>query len=364
MWHYSFVKTLKLTVIAILLFLNTACADNNAKYNYVNYQDLFEPKISVNLASSVFNRFEISFASRFAVVNDYLIVADSKADELIKVIDNQTGELLKSFGGQGQGPMEFISIFQILPDSNEENKFYIIDMSARNLKWFDLHRILNDDFHPEQIFSLASGFDGIPINFNITREKEFPAVGLFHDCRLSVLSLPDGPMRKIGKHPLRVQKDQVLAPQHAHGFIGNVAFKNKTREAYIATRHGSIVEKYNIDSGTMTTLIGPDSFFPDYDIVPAGQYHTMTYNKKTRYGYLDVCYNEHRDRLFLLYSGKMRYGERNERPYLGSTVYVLDGRDTIVEKFRLDTEIGAIGISKDGSVLYGLTETDVIKFQL
>lgn len=92
----------------------------------------------------------------------------------------------------------------------------------------------------------------------------------------------------------------------------------------------------------------------------------MTYNKKTRFGYIDIQYNEKMDKLFLLYSGRSKYNKKNENinPNFGNTVYVLNSKDTVVEKLELDKEIFGMRISDDCSLLYGLTGTAILIFPM
>jgi hypothetical protein len=128
----------------------------------------------------------------------------------------------------------------------------------------------------------------------------------------------------------------------------------------VATLYGSIVEKYNPNGDLISTLYGPEPFFPQYDIIPAGQSYTMTPNKKTRFGYFDICYNNKIDRLFLLYSGRNFFDKEN----LGNIIYVLDENDEISEQIELDKNIFEMEITEDGSTIFGLTENGVVlKFQ-
>ena len=132
---------------------------------------------------------------------------------------------------------------------------------------------------------------------------------------------------------------------------------------FIATLYGDLVEQYDIEGNLLTTFFGPDSFFPEYEIVPAGNGYSMTYNEKTRFGYLDICYNEKLDRLFLLYSGKYQYNKKNQKANYSNIIYVLDPKGTIIEQIELDEEIYEMAISDDGSTLYGLTGTEIIYFE-
>lgn len=349
-------KTLLKYFIFLVLFLLTQCS----KYEYTNYKKLKEPDKVAKLHSEVVTKLE-SY-SRFEVINDYLILAgESISEKLIKIIDLKSNVLLKSFGSKGQGPEEFISTAQIIRDPKEQNSFWIYDLTARNLKKFNIEKILNDNFSPEEIIRI-SGENGLPNKLTFSSDGKILGVGLFLKGRISFYDLKGNFIKSIGKIPVKLRKGQFTA-QHSHGFIGDFIFKESSKEIFVATRHGSIVERYDINGNLIRTYIGPEPFYPDYDIVPAFGSFTMTYTKRTRFGYIDICYDQKHDRIFLLYSGRYQYNKENLEPNCSNTIYVLDNKDRIQEKIELDKEIYDIALSNDGSTIFGASETELLKLE-
>lgn len=281
-------NTIIYILFSIFLFMLSECSDKFGKYEYINYKKLKRPDYTVKLHSTVVNKFDID-PSTLEIINNCLILAESRSDEIIKIIDLRSNELLKSFGGKGQGPDEFIGARQIISDPKENNIFWIYDISTRNLKKFNIHNVLNNDSYPEKVIRLPSEKSGIPSQLIFTPDNKILAVGLFFKGRISIYDMSGVYIRSIGKIPVTL-KNERFAAQHSHGFIGKFIFKEKSKEIFLATRLGSIVEKYSIDGNLISTFHGPDSFFPEYEIVPAGEYYTMTYNNKSRFGYLDICY--------------------------------------------------------------------------
>lgn len=362
----SKIKVKSVLFLIILLFVFTECSEKR-KYNYINYKKLGKPSHTIKLRSTVFNKnkFDVYQPSNLEIVDNYLILLDTKADKMIKIIDLNSNELLKSFGRKGQGPDEFISVAQIIPSQKETNSFWIYDLFTRNLKKFNIKAILNDNFYPEKIIRISSEKSGVPTQIIFTPEDKIFGVGFFLKRRISIYDMSGNYIRGIGRVPF-ILKDERFASQHSHGFTGHFIFKEKFKEIYIATRYGSIIEKYDIDGNLISTLYGPELFFPQYSIVPTGQSYTMTYTEKTRFGYIDIQYNEKMDKLFLLYSGRYKYNKKNENinPNFGNTVYVLNSKDTVVEKLELDKEIFGMRISDDCSLLYGLTGTEILIFPI
>ena len=351
-----------LLYLIVFLTIYTGCSDKFGKYNYINYKKLKRPNNTVKLRSTVVNKFEIYRPSRLEIIGNYLLLADTKADKMIKIIDLKSYELLKSFGSKGQGPDEFIGVSQIIPDQKDNNTFWIYDVSTRNLKKFNISTVLNNDSYLEEIIRISSENSGIPTQLIFAPDNKILGVGLFFKGRISIYDMSGGYIRSIGKIPVILENER-FASQHSHGFIGNFIFKDRSREIFIATRLGSIIEKYNIYGNLISTFYGPDLFFPEYKIVPAGEYYTMTYNNKSRFGYLDICYNKKLDRLFLLYSGEYQYNKENNRPNFSNIIYILDNKETIVEQIELDKEIFQMNISDDGSTIFGLSETEILKFE-
>jgi hypothetical protein len=287
-------------------------------------------------------------------------LADIKADRLINIIDLNSNELKISFGVRGQGPDEFISISQIIPDPNSKDRFWIYDISTLKLKCYNIANILSHNFYPEKMINISSK-NGFPSKLIILPDKKILATGLLLEGRIIFLDMSGDIVKIIGRIPL-IFKNKRFAPHHSNGFIGEIAYREASKEIYLATMYGSIIEKYNMDGNLVSTFLGPDSFFPDYDIVPAGEGYTMTYNKNTRSGYLDIKYNKKMDKLFLLYSGKKKFSEDGRLQGGGRIIYVLDSKDTFVEQIELDKDIYQIWISDDCSTILGLSDKEVLKY--
>jgi hypothetical protein len=351
-------KLIIFLIISLIIF--TGCSDKSGKYNYINYKELKRPNNTVKkLHSTVVNKYDVYTPGALAIINNYLLFIDYKADELIKINDLKSYKLLKSFGRLGQGPSEFIGASEIIPSPKDKNIFWIYDFSTQNLKKFNINKVLNNEFNPEEIIQIKGG-NGIATQLIITPDNEILGIGLFFKGRISIYNMSGDFIRSVGKIPV-ILKNERFASQNSHGFTGRFILKNESKEIFIATKHGAIVEKYNIGNGKLiSTFYGPDSFFPEYEIVQVGEHYTMTYNKKTRFGYLDICYNKKLDRLFLLYSGEY---QQNKGANFSNIVYVLNNKGTIIEEIELDNEIIQMAISDDGSTIFGVSRNEILKFE-
>jgi len=365
------IHSAKLKIILIIfcfLFALLDCSKRLTKYNYKNYKKLATPARLTKLQSIEFNKDKLNLYApvNLAIVGRYLILLDSKSEEMLKIIELNTNKLLKSFGHKGQGPEEFISISQIIPDRKEKNSFWIYDIFTRNLKKFNIRSILNDDFYSEKVIRISSEKNGVPARLAFSSEDKIFGVGFFLKHRLSIYDTNGNFIKGIGQLPF-ITKDERFKTQHSQGYIGNFIIKEASGEIYIATRYGSIIEKYDMDGNLISTLYGPELFYPEYDIVPAGQTYTITYNKKTRFGYIDIQYNEKKNRLYLLYSGKYKLSQKNQektKANFGKIIFVLDDNDTVLEQLELDKEIFRMIVSEDDPLIFGLTGTELLIFPI
>jgi len=357
-----------LPFLIISLIITAECSNKFGEYNYKNYKKLRRPNNKVKLHSEVFiDEHDINVIGDFVIFNNYLLLIDRKADESIKIFDLESYQLLKSFGRSGQGPNEFIGASEIIPDPNDKNIFWIYDISVKKLKKFDINKILEDDTNPDKIILIKEA-KGSPFHIAVTQDNEIIATGNFLKGRVSIYDMNGDFIRSVGKIPVILKNDK-FASQHSHGFDGRFVFKNESREIFVAPMLGAVVEKYNIGSGKLiSTFYGPEVFFPEYKIVPAGEYYTMTYNEKSRFGYIDICYNKKLDKLFLLYSGEYFHNKENmpnKKVSFCNIIYVLDRKGTISEEFELDKGIIQMDISDDGSSFFGLSGsiTKILKFE-
>ncbi len=344
-------------LLLIVIIMYSGCSDKAKKYNYTNYKKLERPNKTINLKSTKINDFELLVPTAIGLIENYLIIVDKKADKVIKIIDLKSKNLVTAFGKRGQGPSEFVGASDIIQDPIKTNMFWVFDISARKLKKFDINKVVKNIFEPEKIILFKEGV-GIPKQVIIT-ENKIIGIGFFFKGRIAIYDLNGNYIKSLGKIPVNF-KNERFASQHSLGFEGKFVYKKKTKTIFIAPLLSDIIEKYDENGVLCSTLHGPDLFFPEYEIVQAGEYYTITYNKKTRNGYVDICYNKKFDNLFLLYSGKYFFDTNRNLFY--NTVYVIGKDDKIIEKIKLDTGVKRIKMSNDGKIIYALSGNKILKF--
>ncbi len=346
--------------IAVLISL-IACS-SISKYNYSNYKKISEPPKKTKLLSQVMVRkSDINLLMDFEVMGDYAIVVDKKSDKMIKIFSIKTHRLKTSFGRKGQGPAEFIQPIIVTLDPENKWKFWIYDLSLKELKKFDLRKILRGNFYPERTVEFKKG---TPVYLAITAEGKILATGIFRKGRIWMYDIEGNVEKIIGKIPVKF-KNKLLAPQHSQGFLGKLVYEPDKKEIFVVTEFGSIIERYNAETGELIiAYIGPGNFFPEYDITRAGPYYVLVYNKKTRIGYIDIKLNRKLKKIILLYSGK-RFFDNKGRPVNESSnkILIMDSNGKIEEEYLLDKEIGHISLSEKEFRIYGATTEEIFRFE-
>jgi len=349
--------------LVFLLFLSNGCSNKFSQYNYTNLIKLKKPVIKKELLSGVFiNKEKINRLGDFNIIDKYLVLIDRKSEKMVKIFDIESGELLKSFGKKGQGPSEFIGPSNIIKTHSNINMFCIYDFSSSTIKSFNVKKILNNNFEPVEIIRFK---DEIPDQIIISPDNKFFATAITTKGRILEYDRSGKLIKTIGKIPIKY-KNKRFAKQHSQGFLGDMIYKNKTNEIFIANLFGSIIEKYNIENGKLlTTYYGPELFFPEYEIKPAGQYYALEYNQRTRWGYVNIDYNGKTDEIYLLYSGRYFFNKkgRANNGVFTNKIYIMNSRGKLAKELILDKKIYRIRLSDDYSDIYGATANEIVKFK-
>ncbi len=352
---------MKIALFLASLALLIGC---KAKSNCTDVQNLLDPSNEIRLEAKQMNVAGIAFPQYFEIIGNHCVIIDTKADEFLKLVNMKSNEFLKSFGRKGQGPGEFVYAASILPDRGDKGCFWIYDSQLRRLSKFSIQSLLHDQCLPEKIVKLQPANGGYINQMKIIPGGQLLGVGLFSKGRIAVYAQNGEFIKTIGRLPVEPEKEG-QAVNYSHAFMGSMAYRDNSREIFVATRLGTIIEKYDMTGIMKATYIGPEAFFPEFDRVQTGEGVTITYNEKTRNGYLDICYSKKWDKLFLLYSGKYKFDKEGKiQDAGGDIVYIMDSCGAIENKLKLNREIYQLRISDDGRVMYGSSDAGLIQFEM
>lgn len=350
----------KLTLFLTMVFL-LGCSQ---KRNYDNFQKISRPSVRMRLNAKKIEVTGMNIPFTFEIVGDYCIVIDIKSDEFVKLIDLKTSRILKSFGRKGQGPDEFIAASSILPDIQNKNCFWIYDPQLKRLSKFAIRSLLKGQSSPEEIIKLQMSNGGYINQLILTSDSQLLGIGYFLEGRIAIHDMDGRFIKNIGRIPVE-PKNKSLIMNYSHAYSGSMAVRDVSKEIFVAIKLGSIIEKYDMNGELMATYVGPETFYPEYKIVQTGMGSTITYNEKTRVGYIDICYSKKRDRLFLLYSGRYKFDKKRKlRTNGGDIVFVMDGNGRIEAEIELANNIYQLRVSDDGNTLFGTFADGIHMFEL
>ncbi len=144
-----------LTLAATLLI---SCSEKSeAKYIYKNYKYLNAPKQKKQLQTVIIKNRKLIYPSVIGLLQDYIIVADEKSENMITILSEKDGKTVASFGKFGKGPGDFVGPADIVQCALSKDCFWIYDISSLNMKKFNIKTILEGNYEPEKIITFKLG---------------------------------------------------------------------------------------------------------------------------------------------------------------------------------------------------------------
>lgn len=349
-YHHTFIAP---AILFFLILQVVACgSDSQSPYAKIKSPTLVTKKI---IAEE-----QVLAPIDLLVVNEHLLVIDSKAKEMIKIFDH-SGTLQGTFGRKGEGPGEFIFASQLLR-GNENGTFWLYDIQKRRAQKFLLNDVLAGKTNPLKIVILQAE-TGIPLRLATVHEDEFIGIGTFVDGRVSHYDEQGKAFRKIGPFP--AEEAGEFRPEHAHAYDGSLDFDPERNLIYVAPWLGSVVDVFDLNGGKVADFKGPEIFHPEYDIVAVSgtPYHSMTYNKKSRFGIVETVFHQESDCWYFLYSGKKMEHDPKALSNFGRELICATGSGQLRGRYRLDIPLMHLALAPDGT-LFGMAESTIVKFRL
>lgn len=275
-----------------------------------------------------------------AVNGEHLLVSDAAGEPAVHVFRLPAGALVGSFGREGQGPGEFVSVRSVEPVHGRPGEFWVYDITLKRMTHVDVRRLgrPGENVH-DRILTFRS--DLLPMGPVWTDEATLLSHGIFVDGRLAQFDTAGRLVRTVGPlPPSRRRNEPVTVVQHA--YTGTMAPAPSRGLLALATRHADRLEIYHADGRPVAVVQGPDAFDPVYEMETRGGSAFMSTGDDLRFGYLDVAATDRE--VFALYSGRTRSDHPGRANY-GDRVHVYDWSGRLLRVLLLDHS--AIGIAVD-----------------
>jgi len=190
-------------------------------------------------------------------VGDSLFVYDMYGPPAVTVLDRESGGVVGTFGRKGTGPAEFQDMSDVFRDHRVPGQFWAYDVAARRLSlygpgdsgWIRLVRTVPVDVRGYAPYLRIHG-DGLVMG------------GIFDGG--SPVRITDSTGRRVreryGRYPAHEPGDSLRT--HLNANRPQVAFHPTDRKVALAYMHFNVVQFYDLESGRVLSVAGPDPFEP------------------------------------------------------------------------------------------------------
>ena len=273
-----------------------------------------------------------------------------------------SGKLIKEFGHKGNGPKEFIDC-SLDVRTNDSDIFYMED-AIQNKYWIcSIDSLLEDKEFQLKEFTYSRDVirlcpmenKYIGYNFWYIKEKQYAN---------KVAKLQEYPMVSGPKGRLGTGHNYFVA-----NVTGGYVFTNPANnDIWVADFYDAKIDIYNDSLNLTKSLIGPDKFEHQYNLVEEDEFKYIYFFKGKSYrGYL--CYTLTQEHVYLVYEGT------NGTPYRTTNlknveVFKLDWNGNLICNYQLDKHAFAISVDSKEQYLYACcfdsydSEIEFVKYAL
>ncbi|MEX1212583.1 MAG: BF3164 family lipoprotein [Balneolaceae bacterium] len=319
---------------------------DNIKYIVNNYNEI---NLDYSDLDSIDINVKLNNISLFDNVGQKLIFVELRGDTLGKIVDANTGKLIKRFGRMGRGPGEFVGHYSITAD---ENGFFIHDIILQRGIKFSLSELLKnkDYFGDKPVFFKSE--NGSIISMVPHLNSKFVGSGLFKEGRISFYNENGEVIGLTGNVPI----SNIKAPPAiiSQAFIGQVAVNPSTHEIALATRYSDRIEIYKKTGKKKYILRGPKNFDPVFEVAQRDGYPALSSNHQMRIGYVDISVTD--KYIYALYNGRTR-GESDDS-YSGSEIFKFNWEGEVLKLYHLPFYAGFISVDRNNDNIYLINSSD------
>ena len=282
------------------------------------------------VAEVILSNDELGLPTHIVVDGDRLLLLDRFRGEAVLSLDRHAGQVIASFGSEGEGPGEFKSPTSLVVS---ESGVAVLDAGLNRVTWLAAG--------PQSAgFSLLGTtqlrVQSAATDLSLTSDGQFIIAGFLGSRKLAYVSRDGGFLSYAGDPP---DLEGLPPNRRSEVFQGSLrSSPDKTRHV-VTGRFSSRIDV--IDERTKQTKViwGPTRFQPH-----AGRY-------ETRFGYLDSAPMS--DGLLALYSGRTRRRSPGRANY-GAFVHEFTWEGELRAIHRLDADVITIAWSEPDRKLYAV----------
>ena len=283
-----------------------------------------------------------------AIGQQYILVADSKNLRPFLVFDRETGAVIASAGGRGEGPGD-TSWPTDLDFRNGRDQGWLFDFPSRTLHHVDLTILVRTKVLTGKIVKLDG--EGTPISPAWIAGDSIASVGFYGPGRLALYDGEGTFHRMAGPSP----PGESSTPMHIrhHAYHAMLRPASDGRRIAVASIYSDRLEIY--DRGELQAVVrGPKFHEPDYTVFYGSQGPaSLALTSETRVAYLALSVTD--KLIFGLYCGTATVASSPK----DSDIIVFTWIGTPIAVLDLGGDPVGIAVSVDGRELYAVFHSPI-----
>jgi hypothetical protein len=279
-------------------------------------------------------------------VGDQLLILDAISDSVLHVVDAQSGRHVRSLGRRGEGPGEYRGAWSLPTETRPPRRPWVYDLQLARLTRVALEARPPSAPEPEMIRLTGDAIATQPVwvGDSLLVSPSFSPGG-----RLSFFGSDGRFRRAAGALPAGNGGIPPAILQQA--WVGSLISNPRTGELALLTRHADQIEIYEPDGNLLNKVRGPFRFDPQFTVSVMQGQQVMATGDAMRFGYIDAVGTP--DEIYALFSGRTRESFKQASSF-ARYLHVYDWRGEFKRAYQFDSDILAIGLSPDRTLLYGI----------
>ena len=299
----------------------------------------------------------------------FILIATTKDDKKLSILDKKTGAFIKSFLNIGRGPGEVSNLCGI-SITQSTGDIIVRDVINRNIFKYNIDSVLagNPDYYEPIAFrQFARTLNGIrPCqgNFLVNTGKSI----LYHDApRFAMVSTSGNIITAYNTYPrLRGDKTANDTSSMIHEGLGEgVRLSPDGTKLFSITTLGGIFEIFNISKNDISLTSIQGFYEPEYDIFEQKGFYFPKPNEKTT-RHIGNIYAGNKYIYLQLHDPNRPIFSNTDKPQIYNQIGVFDWKGKPVKLFETEGDISNFYVDEDNSRMYAtiFPEDHLVYFDL
>ena len=353
-------NSMKKIISALCLLLLFGCKNNPV------HELSFAPPVfndTIKLARHLINdTLIISDIEGLTSYKDYFVlIATTKDDKKLSILDKKTGAFIKSFLSIGRGPGEVSNLCGISVNQSTGD-IIVRDVINRSILKYNIDSILIgnlDYYEPIALLQFKNTLNGIrPCQggFLINTGRSI----LYHDApRFAMVDNNRNVITTYNAYPkLRGDKAANDTSSMIYESIGGgVRLSPDGTKLFSLTTLGGIFETFEVSRNGISLTSIQGFYEPEYDIVEQEGFHFAQPNEKTTM-HIGSIYAGNKYIYLQLYDPSQPLYSNTDKPQIYNQIGVFDWKGKSVKLLKTDCDISRFYVDEDYSKIYATTFPD------